>query len=383
MSTIEYWKSMKGYSTFSKLKWCFYKALRRDLLKRGVIYGNGALRIIKEATQCDEDYLQPKKIVCITGFGHSGSGAVVDLLSEYACNSVEGFVDHNCSLRKNSGREFDILRHAGGLFSLEDAVQNPNPFIQDACVKLFMALVATHYDDPRCSYKTVLVNSARRFLDVILDYSLPGGYGYDFCPHLDYISDRGYDLLFGRTGSRHQAIFFLKNMSVDAYRLAARGFVSSVLGKLASGKVLVLDQIVSDGTADMQKYEAYLDNMKLIAVWRDPRDVFVTAKINGVSWIPHEAKEFSMWYRRISPYFSMHNMNYKLIRFEKLVHDYRNEVSSIEDFLGLDPNDHVAPKTAFNPDVSSVNVGIYRQYLIEFGKDIKVIEKNLEEFLSE
>ena len=373
---------MRGHSTFSKLKWFLYKALWLDLLKSGVIYGNGAIRIINDETHSDEDGIPPEKIVCVTGFGHSGSGAVVDLLSEYACTHVEGYVDQNGSLRKEPGREFDILRHSGGLFCLESAVQNKNPFVQDACVKLFLALIANHYDDPRCSYRDALVNSARRFLDVILDFSLRSRWGYDFCPHMAFMSDRGYDLLFGRSDSERQAIFFLKEMSVDEYRLAARRFLALTLGKIASEKILVLDQIVSDGTADIRKYQAYLGDMKLIAVWRDPRDVFITANIRGEAWIPHDVDAFVRWYRRIAPYLVLDNANYKLIRFEKLVLDYENEVAAIETFLGLDANEHVAPRTAFNPKVSVANVGIYKKYSRAFGKEINFIENELEEFLT-
>ena len=381
MSFLERWKSMRGHSTFSKLKWFLYKALWLDLLKSGVIYGNGALRIVNSETRRYEDCLPPEKIVCVTGFGHSGSGAVVDLLSEYACTHVEGYVDQNGSLRKEPGREFDILRHAGGLFCLESAVQNKNPFVQDACVKLFLALIANHCDDPRCSYKDALVNSARRFLDEILDFSLPSSWGYDFCPHMAFMSDRGYDLLFDRSDSERQAIFFLKEMSMDEYRLAARRFLALTLGKLASEKILVLDQIVSDGTADIRKYQAYFGDMKLIAVWRDPRDVFVTANIRGEDWIPHDVDSFVRWYRRIMPYLSLNDLNYKCIRFEKLVLDYSDEVSAIEEFLGIDDRQHVAPKSAFDPGVSSKNVGIHKQYLTEFGKELKVIEDSLGEFL--
>lgn len=381
MPFLERWKSMRGHSTFSKIKWLLYKALWLDLLKEGVIYGNGALRKINDSTCAVENYRQPKEIVCITGFGHSGSGAVIDLLSEYDCTCVEGYVDKNGSLRKEAGREFDILRHAGGIFCLENAVQNKNPFVQDASVKLFLALIANHYDDPRCSYRDVLVNSARRFLEEILDFSLPSRWGYDFCPHMTFMSDRGYDLIFDQPDSGRQAIFFLRDMPVDKYRLAARRFLALILGKLASDKILVLDQAISDGTADMQKYQEYLENMKLIAVWRDPRDVFVTANIKGEAWIPRDVHTFIKWYGRIVPYLTMCDPNYKLIRFEELVLDYDNEVSGIEEFIGLDFNDHIASKSAFDPDVSSKNIGIYKQHLDEFGKEIKIIEDVLRDFL--
>ena len=381
MSFLERWKSMSGHSTISRLKWFLYKALWLDLVRKGVIYGNGTLRRNNDSTCVIEDYLQPKEIVCVTGFGHSGSGAVVDLLSEYASTQVEGYVDQNGSLRKEAGREFDILRHAGGIFCLEDAVQNKNPFVQDAFVKLFLALIANHYDDSRCSYRDVLVNSARRFLEEILDFSLPSRWGYDFCPHMTFISDRGYDLIFGQSDSVRQAIFFLRDMPVNEYRFAASRFLASILGKLASGKILVLDQAISDGTADMQKYQEYLENMKLIAVWRDPRDVFVTANIKGEDWIPRDVHTFVKWYGRIVPYLTMCNPNYKLIRFEKLVLDYDNEVSGIEEFLGLDFKDHIASKSAFEPAISSRNIGIYKQHRDEFGKEIKVIEDALREFL--
>lgn len=51
-------------------------------------------------------------------------------------------------------------------------------------------------------------------------------------------------------------------------------------------KFLVLDQFLSDTEYDLKKYSNYISNLKTIMVYRDPRDVYMTAKNLNIPWIP-------------------------------------------------------------------------------------------------
>jgi len=372
---------LPGNSFVEKLEYALWKKLGYSLAGRGIIYRNGEVIAKKSEISHKESHCESAsvpRVICLTGFGHSGSGAVADLLSEYDGVTVQGFIDKNGSLRQTSGMEFDILRHAGGLFDLEKAVLSQNPFLQDAAVKSFMSLVAYYYYDSRCYYREALLKGARGVLDEIIDCKCPTKNGYEYNPHLRMLGDKGFDLLFG-CGKLKQALFSLRQMQEAEYRSLVRRFILSMYPHMASSEYLLLDQIVSDCTADIKRYEEYLGPIKLMAVYRDPRDVFATGLILHEDWIPHDASSFVRWYRRqVEPYLSLSHDDYKLIRFEDLVLNYETTIKAIEGFVGIQSTAHNMQFKSFDPEVSSKNVGLYRS--IDDAKNLTLISRELREF---
>ena len=168
-------------------------------------------------------------------------------------------------------------------------------------------------------------------------------------------------------------------MSVTEYRRIAGAYVRDIIGAFSRQPVLVLDQIISDGTGDMDKYESYLGPIRLVVVCRDPRDVFATAVKLKANWIPTEPEVFIRWYKhRISPYFDLRHEHFKLIRFEELVVNYADVVADVEKFVGVDQAAHVRVKTCFDPNISIKNIGIYAS--LNDQMSIRRIESELGDF---
>lgn len=372
-------RKLPGDSLLRKIEYALWKKVGYSLIKNGVIYRNGeSIQEISHDLTETTGLKRSPKLICLTGFGYSGSGAVADLLSEYEGVSVQGYVDKNCSLRTNSGMEFDFLRHAGGLFDLEAAMLSLNPFLQDAAVKSFLALVAYYYYDHRCTYRRPLQVEARRFLDRVIDNVIPTPNGFEYNPHLRMLGDKGFDLLYGRAAMR-QAIFSLRMMRRNEFRSIAKDFLLSMFSQMASEDRIVLDQIVSDCTADIDRYREYLGPMKLIAVYRDPRDVYATGIKLKEDWIPHKIEPFVNWYRKqVELYTKLNDADYLLLRFEELVLNYDKSVSDIEQFLGLAPETHLHHKGGFDPSISVRNVGVYKSQIPE--SEAMAIASELKEF---
>lgn len=366
-------------SFFVNTQYALWRLLRRSLILKRVIYQNG--ETVPDKTgflTASKNARCPNRIVCVTGFGHSGSGVINDLLSEYDGMSVQGFLDKNGSLREDSGMEFDLLRHAGGLFDIERAMQSENAFIQDGVIKAFIALVAYYYYNPKCTYRETLLRAAKKFLSEVIDVAVASGSGYEYCPHLRVLGEKGYELFYGQ-GLRQRYIYTLRQMEVSEFRKVGHDFLLSILPEISSGDFLILDQVVSDFTADIKKYREYLGPIKLIAVYRDPRDVFATGLKLNETWIPHDVEVFINWYRRqVVPYCRLIDMDYLLLRFEDIVLDYDSEVAKVESFVGVSPKTHTKPRSAFDPSVSGRNIGIYKTLVSN--EDAECIATALKDF---
>ena len=90
-------------------------------------------------------------------------------------------------------------------------------------------------------------------------------------------------------------------------------------------------------------------------------------------------QNFITYYRMLrdgQPYKEKHERVLK-INFEELVYDYDNTACRINSFLHVVNNN---PKTIFKPELSVANTNLIRKFP-EFEEDVKVIERELAEYL--
>ncbi len=181
-------------------------------------------------------------LICVTGFGYSGSGAVLDILSEYDNVTLVHGVDKDSGrkLENTIDSEFDLLRHAGGVFDLEEAFRTNNPFIKDGKIRLFLRLVAFLYDEGASVWNENFLVQTRKFVDSLIQYRCSTRcFGYDFSRHLMAFGTRGADLLWGREGIAD--LLFLKDITVAEYRAIAREYIHSLLSELTASQHIILD----------------------------------------------------------------------------------------------------------------------------------------------
>lgn len=373
------YENLAGAGIVQKSAYGLYRLLYRFLLNREIVDTNG-LRLTPKRPFLPSAHGKGsgRSIICITGFGHSGSGAIVDLLSEYEGVDVIGFTD------KESGRarcmlEFDLMRRMGGLFCLENCFVDR--FNQDSYIKLFLRFVSYLHTEIGGAFNDDFIVATRDFLDelVLMKIGPLDSYGYAGNPHLNVLGNAGAQFLYGDEGARRR--FRLKALSISEYRNIAQRYVARVLGIISSAQYLVLDQATSDGNADMEKYTAYLGAHKLIAVYRDPRDVYATARIHSVKWIPNAPGDFVQWYlNSVSGYLKVSHKDFLLLRFEDCCCKYQETKERIEAFVGLSAGMHCRKSTAFNPAVSIKNVGLHKE-LKGCDKDMVYIEEQLQTYL--
>jgi len=318
------------------------------------------------------------QLVAVMGCGHSGSGAVLDLLAEY--DGVSTFYNHELDSgnQNQMGVEFEILRHSGGLFMLEKAVTEQYEAQQDAVVKQFLNLCEWLYKRIGGPYNKRFLQLTREFLDSILLARIPTPqskyYTWIHCPHLSILGTGGDRLIWGGNG----AIYLLRKMSVKEYRTLAQKYITSILRGIKSLPILVLDQMLQDSFCDIDRYLDYVGPFKAIYSIRDPRDVYVTGSKLGALWIPRDPRIFVKWFlddRGVGRCKSLSHPNALVIHFEDLVMHYENTVRKIETYLGLSPNQHIHSRKFFDPSVSRKNVGSFNMF--EDQSAIRYIEKSL------
>lgn len=307
-------------------------------------------------------------IVSVQGFGYSGSGAVVDLLREYESTHVIGYVDYESSASSRDIKcdEVDVLRLAGGLFEIEKFIGTNNIYQNDALLHRVVAQF-DHSDLYRNNpaIRLYYYEFMRQICEILTDSPT----GQDYNPYLNHHGDND--------------ILFLKDISIEEYRKLCRRFLNSIFRAIyesTGGKpILVLDQITNDWEFDMERYKAYIPNLKIIMVYRDPRDVYAFAKLANIGWIPHKSVDvFIRWYIILLKHFDIaEREQYHVVQFESLVCDYNRAVAEIEQYIGISAVSHTKKGSCLDISRSKTNLSIWKRYPM-WKDDYEEIQKELE-----
>ena len=170
-------------------------------------------------------------------------------------------------------------------------------------------------------------------------------------------------------------------MSKQEYRKIAKNYITSFLKTFKSKEFLVLDQVLTTFEPDIDKKLEYFGDFKLICVYRDPRDTYVTGILNNEDWMPKNPKDFVKWYLRrgVKKYIETRHPNMMCVRFEDFILSHDKTTKEIMDFLGLNRLNWNKKGNFFIPEVSIKNVGLYKNYKRQ--NEIKYIEDNLSDFI--
>ena len=160
---------------------------------------------------------------------------------------------------------------------------------------------------------------------------------------------------------------------------ATTRLTSRLMGVLRKGqdKPLVMDHLLPPDIPQLfMKY--FSEPVKCIIVRRDPRDLYVLAKVvyHGMLPLPTDnVKDFIWFYRHTMEKTKSEDSSQILnVWFEDCVYNYETTKQRIENFVGI--SKHIRQMLRFKPDMSMVNTRIYENYppLLQ---DIKQIEKEL------
>lgn len=309
-----------------------------------------------------------KTIVSIQGFGYSGSGALVDLMREYDCVHVIGNVDYegSASSRDIQCEEIDILRLAGGLFEVEKYLDSNNIFQNDAL--LHRVIAQLEHSDLYKKMPKIRPYLYEYFTQIcMIRTDMPESQQYN--PYLDYKGNND--------------ILFLKNMVITEYRNLCQKLLNSIFYEIyqhSPKDILVLDQLFGDFEYDTNRYREYVPNIKILAVYRDPRDVYTFTKSDNVDWIPcNTVNDFVEWCKVMFRRFNNNEQKeYLAIQFEDLIINYEMVVPHVESFIGIPTSNHLKIGQHLDVSRSVKNIGLWKKG--DGKSEYEVIQKELRKY---
>lgn len=373
------------------------KVLNLKVLNNGYFYNEKYCDLIKTRISRKTGY-KCKNLISVQGFLHTGSSAVIDLLREFDNNTVFGISEPYSSGFVNNEPSYDIymqefwLYNHMAIFELEKYIGANMIGDEDFVIKRIIKTI----DGYRNMF---LVNFALDLYDLFDKYILPmidTGCNNFACIKQQlhqwnhFASPRG-GYAIGKMNYTHEHFRLKQGITIDIFRDNCKLFFDSVIGCIGESDNLIIDQLVDCELGyDTELHNKYLgNNFKHISVYRDPRDQFMQ-----LIYFSTRCPEFFTWYHKflypsinfidsykggvfpISPkkYFENSHPNRLMIRFEDLINDYENSITTICDFLGIDKSHHINKGKYFIPEVSRKNIGIYKNY-----HDQRVMDKIKEE----
>lgn len=338
--------------------------------------------------------------IAVTGYVGTGSSAMIDLLREYDDVSIVP--------EQRKSYEHEVFYRSGGLF--------------DLCAILGQGT------SPVCSDKVI-----NRFIDAMTnlykyDYVWYGGYknlvGDDFMKSVDDFV-RAISYRFEGSNSTHQIRTKFSPIKAllqfASHIVFKRHYMKYGVGYVMDGKpsfvsiptseelVKACQELTSayfslfktntnnkvfDHLIWPQQVDSFMkcfetDNLRVIVMKRDPRDVFLLNKYvwyytplgvrTSVPSLRTDVNDFiEDWRRTVRTSFKTNNI--LQVQFEDLVYDYDNTVREIETFLGISDSLHTRKYQSFNPKKSIENTQVFNSNA-EWNQEVKDIESFLKDDL--
>lgn len=326
------------------------------------------------------------KIITCTGYYNTGSSAVTDFFDEF---------DNVKSLGET---EFRFLQDPDGVQSLEtNIIDHPHRHNSSHAIKRFIKaskfengnLFSKRY---RRTFGDAYMQLTKEYVENITTLITYTHWRYDYIERgeIFYMLDALISTITNKIDRKYTTSLlnlmnekgFYTNISRKKFYEATKNYTSALFEIAAeNSEYIMVDQLVPP--SDMMRYFNYVQDLYVITVERDPRDIFILSnQIKHHSVIPHDIKDFCQWFKitrghRKTDAPIERNL---LIYFEDLVYDYENTAKTLMDFVEISPSNHIHPLTKFVPEISRKNTKLWEKDF-RFMNEIKYIEEELNEYL--
>ncbi len=317
--------------------------------------------------------------VSISGYGWTGSSACIDILKEFkGFGALEG--------------EFRIAKDPYGLIDLEESLVHNWDFIRnDVAIKDFLnycevlsrstGLFSRSGKDLSNKLNIDFMSESKSYIDKLTDIMYFGDtsvHRYDIPAYKNFVMK-----IRSKFGQGNANLMYLSRPNKFDFIKETRGYINNLFSSYMDLKkinTLVLDQAIPP--TNIVGTSQYFENIKIIIIDRDPRDIYVNLVRNNVL-IGADLKNNDS----SDKYIKWHNVlrnnlqnkitneetfkNVLRLNFEDLVYNYEQSIDKIIGFLGEDVV-HKNKLIYFDPKSvrAKNNVGLWKKY-----KDQSVIDK--------
>ena len=327
------------------------------------------------------------KIITCAGYYRTGSSAVTDFYSEFlGCVSFGKY-------------EFRFLQDPDGVSALEtNIVEHPHRHNTSHAIKRFLKYskfengnfisrrYRKYFHDDYWKYTLQYVDELTKVkCDALWRYDKieRGGLYYFIDSMVAMISEKlNHGKKFSLLKLTHEKGYYTDISKEEFYRITKRYTWNLFKSWSEKCDYLIVDQLAAP--SDPERYLNYVDDMNIVVVDRDPRDLFILESEAKWGIIPYKnVEEFCEWYR-VTRAHRKHEIyksgNVMFLKFEDMVYKYDQTAKALMDFVGLDGEKQVDLKKKFDPEKSKKGTNLINAYPQYFDQ-VSYIEEHLKEYL--
>ena len=323
-----------------------------------------------------------KQVVFIAGgFAYSGTSALIGFMNEFDNVLVYGNCDKVYSKnKKRGGYEVKWFMHSG-FFNFVDNFKDKNKSVIeiDMSIKLFIRQVYRAFkhkslmgwDRSPSFYNKEFVEINETYLKAVLDFN-----EYDLTimennpiPRSFNSDDTTYEncSFMQEKGIRQYLFYKFRDITDAEFDRYTNVYINKLFERFGGKDLVLFDKPIDVKNHKKLNYFIKDKPIKEICFLRDPRDEFLsTYRFSFATANPPttSAREWIDYYKEKADALKANrDENMLVVRFEDFVYDYDNKTKEIMNFLDLKEENHIAPKTIFDPEISKVNIGAWKYFI--------------------
>ncbi len=317
------------------------------------------------------------------GYHDTGSSVVIDYLKEFK-HTV--FPEREVECR--------FLEDPDGISDLEyNLVDNWNRLNNGFAIKRYERFVEQYNHHYSLLFGKNWRRCSKEFIDGLIDYSYPGYWHCDlrllpYNSKLIYYCRRAINKLrpIKRQKTPDYNYFphiysYYSHPDKSKFYTFVQDYCNNLINSLSKEQdcIMILDQCIP--TTNISRYLNYIDDLKVVLVDRDPRDVYIEEQHIDDHVLPTDPFIFASMYKdmRWSQKQEISNKNVLFIRFEDMIYKYDQTTQKIRDFLGLNESDHIYPLKYFDPNKSIKNTKLWTKFA-EHTNAIELFDTTLHDY---
>ena len=323
------------------------------------------------------------RVLTCVSFHSTGSSVVDDIFKEFD-NCVSAPSDIECR----------FLQDPDGISDLEyNLIDNPHRLNSGYAIKRYERFVDRYNHTYSLIFGKKWKSVSRKYIDSLISVQYKGFWFKDLemLPVKDlvvYYAKRVINLL--KNPRNRISGYYVNCPKVDFYHsyLTSEEFLEKTkiyvrnlcnIINTEDKPFLLLDQCVP--TSNIGRYTKYFDDIKVIVVDRDPRDVYIEHKYNKDHVLPNSPEEFCKVFLDQREMFNKSDKkNVLYMKFEDFIFQYEDSLRKLVEYVGQDMGRHRNKRSHFNPSISIGNTQLWKKHP-EFNEEIRIIENKLGYYL--